>query len=503
MADNVPITAGSGTTIGTDEVTIGGILQHVQRIKLVDGADGGTGLIGGDATNGLDVDVTRSALPTGASTETTLGTRLSESDFDTKTGALTETAPATDTASSGLNGRLQRVAQRLTSLLALLPTALGAGGGLKVDGSGTALPVSGTLTVNAGTNLNTSALALEAGHLATIDTKTPSLGQALAASSVPITLTALEEGLIGALTETAPATDTASSGLNGRLQRIAQRLTSIIALLPAALGTGGGLKVDGSGTALPVSGTVTANAGTGTLATSVADGSNVSIGALADAAVTAGATGSLSAKLRSISRDIVANIVLATGTNIIGKVGIDQTTVGTTNRIVAGGVSTRVLTALTRPADTTAYTAKDAIANATTSPATLSFTGVARTTGGSGYIVKAMILTSLTTCVETFKLHLYNAAPTALNDNAACTAPLYADAASYVGTILFPACATEGTGSTAAYAVAVPGTTATANLPLKFVTNADANLYGLLEAVIGFTPASAQTFSIILSSEVD
>lgn len=58
---------------------------------------------------------------------------------------------------------------------------------------------------------------------------------------------------LGALTETAPATDTASSGLNGRLQRIAQRITSLIALLPAALGAGGGLKIDGSGTALPVS----------------------------------------------------------------------------------------------------------------------------------------------------------------------------------------------------------------------------------------------------------
>ncbi len=42
--------------------------------------------------------------------------------------------------------------------------------------------------------------------------------------------------LIGALTETAPATDTASSGLNGRLQRIAQRITSLIAQLPATLG---------------------------------------------------------------------------------------------------------------------------------------------------------------------------------------------------------------------------------------------------------------------------
>lgn len=42
--------------------------------------------------------------------------------------------------------------------------------------------------------------------------------------------------VVGTLTETAPATDTASSGLNGRLQRIAQRLTSLIALVPASLG---------------------------------------------------------------------------------------------------------------------------------------------------------------------------------------------------------------------------------------------------------------------------
>lgn len=62
----------------------------------------------------------------------------------TQIGSVTETAPGTDTASSGLNGRLQRVAQRLTSLAALLPAALGAGGGLKIDGSGTAIPVSGT-----------------------------------------------------------------------------------------------------------------------------------------------------------------------------------------------------------------------------------------------------------------------------------------------------------------------------------------------------------------------
>ena len=58
-------------------------------------------------------------LPSGAST-------LAEQQTQTTAiGSLTETAPATDTASSGLNGRLQRIAQRLTSLIALFPSSIG------------------------------------------------------------------------------------------------------------------------------------------------------------------------------------------------------------------------------------------------------------------------------------------------------------------------------------------------------------------------------------------
>lgn len=45
------------------------------------------------------------------------------------------------------------------------------------------------------------------------------------------TWTTANDAQIGALTETAPGTDTASSGLNGRLQRIAQRITSMITAL--------------------------------------------------------------------------------------------------------------------------------------------------------------------------------------------------------------------------------------------------------------------------------
>lgn len=129
--------------------------------------------------------VSSSALPSGASTETTLGTRLSESDFDTKTGSLTEASPATDTASSGLNGRLQRIAQRITSLITALGSPFQAGGSIGNTG----------FIANAGSNLNTSALATEAGNLASIKAKTdniPAQGQALAAGSTPVVLTAAQ-----------------------------------------------------------------------------------------------------------------------------------------------------------------------------------------------------------------------------------------------------------------------------------------------------------------------
>lgn len=106
-------------------------------------------------------------------------------DLRLYTGDPAEAAPSTDTGRAGLNGRLQRISQNVTTLAALFPA---------------------------------------------------SVGQKASAASFPVVLSTEQEGILGALTETAPATDTASSGLNGRLQRIAQRLTSLIALLPTSLG---------------------------------------------------------------------------------------------------------------------------------------------------------------------------------------------------------------------------------------------------------------------------
>ena len=258
--------------------------------------------------------------------------------------------------------------------------------------------------------------------VASIDTKTPALGQALAAASVPVVLTAaqlttitppaaitgfaLDSSVtttnteIGIVTETAPATDTASSGLNGRLQRIAQRVTSLIALFPTSLGQGTmatSMKVvlPSDQAAIPVTltsttvtGTVSENiaqvngitvltgtgaTGTGsqrvTVATdsatvagsaSLPTGSNV-IGALtANQSVNtaqiagvatnvgvgaAGATGTqrvvtaTDSTIGTVTAVTAITNALPAGTNLMGKVGIDQTTPGTTNRVDIGTVN--------------------------------------------------------------------------------------------------------------------------------------------------------------------
>ena len=63
MADNVAITAGSGTAIAADDVSS----VFYQRVKLDGGDNGLAAPILGDSANGLDVDVTRlPALPAGA-----------------------------------------------------------------------------------------------------------------------------------------------------------------------------------------------------------------------------------------------------------------------------------------------------------------------------------------------------------------------------------------------------------------------------------------------------
>lgn len=180
----------------------------------------------------------------------------SDDDLQAKLGIVTETAPASDTASSGLNGRLQRIAQRITSLIALVPTSLGAKTAANSFAITTAtddatIALYGAVaetapasdTASSGINGRLQRIAQRITSL--IALVPASLGAKTAAGSFLVT-TATDDNtlaLLGAVNETAPASDTASSGLNGRLQRAAQRLTSLIALVPAALTGSGNFKV--------------------------------------------------------------------------------------------------------------------------------------------------------------------------------------------------------------------------------------------------------------------
>jgi hypothetical protein len=215
--------------------------------------------------------------------------------------------------------------------------------------------------------LPTNAAQESGGHLASIDLKTPALGQALSANSVPIVLTALQ---LSTLTPPAALTNY-SLETGGNLASILAKLNSSIAVtgtfyqttqpvsavslpLPsnAAQETGGhlaaidtstssintkitttanGIKVDGSAVTQPVSGTVTANAGTnlntsalstsanqtnGTQTTQINQGGNTAIVSVAGAqkvdgsAVTQPVSGTVTTNQQSDSSPSTINVTI-------------------------------------------------------------------------------------------------------------------------------------------------------------------------------------------------
>lgn len=172
MPDNVELNPGTGgATLATDDV--GGV--HYQVVKLTIGADGAAGsyLVGGsgnvDGGTQRVVLANDVALPAGSNT---IG-KVDVTSVITGTGA-TNLGKAIDNAAGGTDTGVAPLAVRTDSLTTLTPAdgdyapiRVSSTGALWVIPSGT-VTVSGSVTANAGTNLNTSALALEAGNLATL-----------------------------------------------------------------------------------------------------------------------------------------------------------------------------------------------------------------------------------------------------------------------------------------------------------------------------------------------
>lgn len=84
MADNVPITAGSGTSIATDDIS--GV--HYQKVKLFDATADSSAAIPGDATNGLLVNLgaNNDVTVTSGSITANAGTNLNTSALALETG---------------------------------------------------------------------------------------------------------------------------------------------------------------------------------------------------------------------------------------------------------------------------------------------------------------------------------------------------------------------------------------------------------------------------------
>ena len=145
--------------------------------------------------------------------------------------------------------------------------------------------------------------------------------------------------------------------------------------------------------------------------------------------------------------DIAAfDVALPAGTNLLGNVGIDQTTPGTTNRVDIGNIANTTQTndvkvtldgeEITSPGTTIsqtptvtagAYSAGDAVGGL------LTFANAARTSGGGGVTMGVIIIDDNGQDVK-IELWLFNQTFTAMSDNAAW-APSEADLENLIGII--------------------------------------------------------------------
>lgn len=150
----------------------------------------------------------------------------------------------------------------------------------------------------------------------------------------------------------------------------------------------------------------------------------------------------------------------------------------------------------TRPADTTAYGAGDLIANSATAGSVTPLEWSMNGSGRSGIIRRVRIYKSSTTTTQaSFQLHLFDSAPTVSNgDNGALAIATNLD--SWLGVVALDMTSGAEAGASAGL-VDVSGA-------LEIGVSKPAmtrSIYGLLEAVGTYTPASGETFTIRLEIE--
>lgn len=152
---------------------------------------------------------------------------------------------------------------------------------------------------------------------------------------------------------------------------------------------------------------------------------------------------------------------------------------------------TTVSASFARPEDTTQYASGDLIANSTTAGSVTPMSFALNNNLGGPIVIRRVRITKSATSVTAaaFRVHLFTASPTVSNgDNGAIVPNQHA---AYLGYIDLSA--------SQAFASAAGGwATAAANAELFANPGASATLYGLLEARGTYTPASAETFTVLI-----
>lgn len=153
----------------------------------------------------------------------------------------------------------------------------------------------------------------------------------------------------------------------------------------------------------------------------------------------------------------------------------------------AMGFQVTVLTSVTRPSDTTAYAANDAISNSTSAPTSggFTFSNCARKSGGSGIITDAMFIASTvdSTALQGI-LYIFDTSVTNVNDNAAFTIT-DGEALTLVAKIPFTI-VSEGS---------LNGSAHVQNLAIGFTTVGSADLRFLYKATNAWTPGNAEVLT--------
>lgn len=162
-----------------------------------------------------------------------------------------------------------------------------------------------------------------------------------------------------------------------------------------------------------------------------------------------------------------------------------------------GGFSLAPTASYTRPANTTAYSAGKVLANSTSAAAALQFNVARASGGGSGLITTAFLIDeSNPGTAGQFELWLFNAALSAIVNDAGTWTLADADAQKLVGIIPF---------GTTTYAA---GTAALIyqpmlNAPLPFAAVDGLRLYGQIVVRNAYTPASAGVIRVGLGLQAD